>query len=265
MNPVSKNPLIWSLLVSLLLLSPGLWAESRVAQVFPVKDFNEIYVGGDARLEITQGNDEYLRVEADQEVMQRVKVDLDGHKLRLSVKGNGLFGWFGGNSEAHFYLRVKDLRYLDISGAANAQLGDLKTKSFSLNASGAANVDMTGLFAENLDFDLSGASNGHLNRVEVTTQNYDLSGASNLDIKAPSKAMSVGVDASGASNFRGQLLSTAKAKLGASGASHIAMAVSEQLDAEATGASSIDYWGSPKPNTKSSGASSVNGHSDSKN
>lgn len=205
--------------LSLALLAPWSLADSRVAQEYPVKDFNEVYVGGDAHLEITQGNDEYLRVEASADVMKRVKVDLDGKKLRLSVKGDGLFSWFGGgNDEVHVVLRVKDLRYLDISGAANAHIGDLKTAKFGLDASGASNVELIGLDADSLDFDFSGASNGHLNRINVANQNYDLSGASNLDIKAPSRAKFVDLDASGASNFRGQLLTTAKAKAEASGA-----------------------------------------------
>jgi len=256
-----KQSLATSLASTLLFLTLASWAEDRVAQVYPVKDFNEIYAGGDASLEILQGDDEYLRVEAAPEVMKRVKVDLDGHKLHLSVKSKGLFSWFGDTGgKVHVYLRLKDLRYLDISGAASAQVGDLKTRRFSINASGASNFELVGLNADSLDFDLSGASNGRLNRVDVANQNYDLSGASNLEIKVPGKADFVAVDASGASNFRGQLLTTAKAKVDASGASHAALTVIEELDAEAAGASGIDYWGAPKATTRASGASGVNAH-----
>lgn len=243
------------------LVAPVALAE-MVAKTYPVKDFTEFVSGGNTAVEISQDGTEYLRVEADAEVMKRVKVDQSGKRVSVWVKSDGnFFNWFGhSNDPVRIVLRVKQLEYLEISGGARATVGDLQGEKFQLNVSGAGNVNFAELNAKLLRMELSGAANVRINSVNSQEQDYDLSGASNAEIKSASNTQELDVGASGASNFRAKNLTAKQARLGASGASHIEATVTETLDANASGASSVDYYGSPKAKTDASGASHVNAH-----
>lgn len=243
------------------LLAPATLAET-IAKVYPVKDFTEFVSGGNTSIEISQGDTEYLRVEADAEVMKRIKVDQTGKRVSIWAKSSGGFlNWFGHNNDpVHVVLRVRQLEYLEMSGGARAKLGDLQGEKFQLNVSGAGDVNFAALNAKLLKVELSGAANVRIDNVNSQRQNFDLSGASDIEIKSASNTQELNVGASGASNFRARKLTSKHAKLGASGASHIEAAVTETLDANASGASSVDYYGNPKTKTDASGASHVNAH-----
>lgn len=233
-----------------------------IAKTYPVKDFTEFVSGGNTTVEISQEGTEYLRVEADAEVMKRVKVDQSGKRVSVWVKNDGkFFNWFGhSNDPVRIVLRVKQLKYLEISGGSRATVGDLQGEKFQLNVSGTGNVNFAALNAQLLKVELSGAANVRLDSVNSQAQEFDLSGASNIEIQSASNSQELDVSASGASNFRGKKLTAKKADLGASGASHIEAAVTEILTAGASGASSVDYYGNPKAKTNASGASHVNAH-----
>jgi len=243
------------------LVAPVAWAET-IAKTYPVKDFTEFVSGGSTSVEISQDGTEYLRVEADAEVMKRVKVDQSGERVSVWIKSDGnFFNWFGNNNDpVRVIVRVKQLEYLELSGGAHAKLGDLQGEKFQLNASGAGNANFATLNATLLKMELSGAANVHINSVNSQEQDFGLSGASNVEIKSASNTQALKVSASGASNFRAKNLTAKQAHLEASGASHVEASVTETLDANASGASSVDYYGNPKARTDASGASHVNAH-----
>lgn len=253
-----------SLLGLCLVLAAPLVLAETVAKTYPVKNFSEFVSGGNTSIEITQGGTESLLVEADAEVMQRIKVDQTGERVSVWVKSEGGFlNWFGhGNEPVRVVLRVKSLRYLEVSGGARATVGDLQGDEFRLSVSGAGNVDFAALNVTHLKVDLSGAANARVESLNSQAQKFDLSGASNVDVKAASNTLELWVDASGASNFRAKSLTAKKADLGASGASHVEATVTESLNANASGASSVDYYGNPKATTEATGASHVNAHAD---
>lgn len=232
-----------------------------VAKTYPVKDFSEFVSGGNTSVEIIQDGTEYLRVEADEEVMKRIKVDQTGKRVSVWAKGEGgFFNWFNNsNDQVRVVLRVKKLEYLEISGGARANVSDLQGDKFRLTVSGAGNVDLAALNAGDLNANLSGAANVKFQSLNSKNQKFDLSGASTIDIRAEGNTESLSVIASGASSFHGKKLTAKTAELNASGASHIEAAVTDQLDAEASGASSINYRGEPKLKTSSTGASHISG------
>ncbi|MCE3253769.1 MAG: hypothetical protein K0Q67_2789 [Cellvibrio sp.] len=233
-----------------------------VAKTYPVKNFTEFVSGGNTAVEISQDGTEYLRVEADAEVMNRVKVDQSGDRVSVWVKSDSnFFNWFGNsNDPVRITLRVKQLEYLEISGGARAQVGDFQGEKFQVNVSGAGNVNFARLNAVLLKMELSGAANVRIDSVNSQEQDFDLSGASNIEIKAASNTQKLDAGASGASNVRAKNLTAKQANLEASGASHIEASVTEMLHANASGASSVEYYGNPKARTDASGASHVNAH-----
>lgn len=106
----------------------------------------------------------------------------------------------------------------------------------SLEASGAAHINLSGVKNDKLRIDTSGASK------------INLSG----------ETAKLEIEVSGASGIEAENLKADKANVDASGASHVSVFAATELLAEASGASSVTYSGSPKSVRKNtSGVSSI--------
>ncbi len=237
-------------------------ADDVIAKAYDIKDVSELVVSGGGRVQITQGDTESLRVEAAREVMERVKVDLSGDKLSLSVRhSSGGFSFFDlfkhRDDDVLYVLQLKKLHYVGLSGASRATFGNWVGGDMKLNVSGAGAANFTNLRVNDLFIELTGASNSRVEMLTARKLTFELSGAANMDVKAASQTQFLKVGASGASNFRGKLLKAAQADVDASGASNIDLQATEVLKADASGASNIRYLGQPKLDSSASGASHI--------
>lgn len=154
---------------------------------------------------------------------QSVEIETDDNLLELTktyVKNDTLYIERKGNIWTSSPLRIRII------------VAELK----GLNLSGASKADVKNVRADKFELDLNGASKINI-QGEAATFIADMSGASNLD----------------AENFQ-----TSKTVIEASGASKASIFVTDNLNADASGASKIYYSGNPKTvREDESGASKV--------
>lgn len=106
------------------------------------------------------------------------------------------------------------------------------------------------------DFNISGAAQVRVANLKAGDVKANLSGASQL--WANGTAQSVNADVSGASRLNGRDLQASKVDVNASGASQADVYASADLEAEASGASRVSYYGNPQNiSPKASGASKI--------
>jgi hypothetical protein len=104
--------------------------------------------------------------------------------------------------------------------------------------------------------EISGAAKVVANNIKTDSFNLDISGAAKVDLTGEAKNLII--DASGASKIDAENLKVANARVNVSGASRITVNATEEVRAEASGASKINYVGEPKNVIKeTSGASKV--------
>lgn len=247
-----------------LLLPAGAFAEPLLANIYPIDNVRELSVGGGASVEIRQGTSESLRAQGTKEALEHVSVDLRGGRLSLTVKDmrSGFFNFFGKSSAPiTFIVEVKDLTKVELAGAAKGKIDALQGERLTIHLSGASNADIGQLQVSNLELDLSGA--GRVTVGEVTGQRLNVkgSGASRIDI-TQGTVTDVRVDVSGASKYFAPSLSSNTAWANASGASHIELRTSDSLEAHASGASHITYIGNPRTQHHASGASRISSRND---
>jgi hypothetical protein len=102
----------------------------------------------------------------------------------------------------------------------------------------------------------SGASNVTIAGISNPAFSIDASGAAAIEVKGTAEELIAEV--TGASKLNADGLSATKAHIDASGASKVLLQVSEQLEVDSTGASSVIYSGDPTHiRKKTSGAASV--------
>lgn len=183
-------------------------------------DFDSVELAGTFRGTIVQG-DEYRVV---------VRVD-DNLKDKLDIEQRGNMVHFGldeavaaANAILEVDIVMPELAMLETSGASSANVSGFTTDArLNMEASGASRIEGT-LTIGDLNAVASGAS-----RIELAGSGGNLT-----------------ADASGGSRIDLSQFTTADASVNSSGGSSIVVNTSGRLDAEATGASTVRYVGSPE-------------------
>lgn len=221
-----KQLLLMSLMFVCLITSFGQNEKSLVVDgnvaVRSVKNFTGIEVSGAIDLFISQGNEEAVAVSASSDDMRdRIKTELSNGILRIYFDSKGIYwrGWSYNKMKA--YVTYKVLDKLEASGASNVKTADpIKQKELKMEMSGAS--------------DFSG-------EVVVGKLTLAASGASNIKISGT--AENAIIEAHGACNIKGYDLKTDMCKVDASGASNVRIFVNKELNAHASGGSSVYYKG----------------------
>lgn len=206
------------------------------AQVRDAKNFHAINLSSAFDVYLSQGNEEGVAVSAaDPKDRDRITVDVKNGVLSIGLE-SGTWKWKG-NKQLKAYISFKTLD--------------------KLNASGACDIIVKGtITGDNLQVHMSGASDLKEARIDVKKLAVDISGAS--DIRLSGTANQVDIEASGASEFKGDDLVSDICNARASGASDIRITVTKELSASASGASDIKYRGGGMiKEIKTSGASGI--------
>lgn len=201
-------------------------------QDYQVSGFDKLVFSGIGNIIITQGETESLRVEAESNVIERLEISSGGKKLKIGFKNN--FFNIIPTKPINFYLSVKDLREISISGVGSIKCDGLTTDDLAIDSSGAGSIDMN-LTTTVLEVSLSGA--GKVNMAGQTqSQSIDISGAGSYDAKGfASKDCEVSI----------------------SGLGRAVVNASDTLDVNMSGLGSVEYVGSPAVSQEISGGGSV--------
>ncbi len=195
-----------------------------------VGTFTGIKVSGGFDVELKQGNQQSLKLEVEENLMDQVKTEVKNGVLHIYTTGS-----INAQKGMRAFVTVKQLDQLAISGGVNVKgLSTFKTSEFKMDLSGGSNVTLA-LDVNKLDADMSGAS-----KVSLT-----------------GRANDVKMDMSGASNVDAQKLTAKNVYIDASGASKIKVTANDKLDINASGASHILYAGKPSITTNTSAASRI--------
>ncbi len=212
------------------------------AEVRTVSGFTGIEVSGAIDLYISQGSSEAVAISANtEEIRARIKTEVRSGTLHVYFDGKGLNWKVWGNNKMKAYVTYKTLLKLEASGACNVKATDpIKQAELKMEMSGAS--------------DFSG-------ELAISLLKLSASGASNVSMFGT--VANAIVDASGACNIKAYDLQTDMCKIDASGASNVRITVNKELNATASGGSTIFYKGTGLiRDISSSGGASVKRRTD---
>lgn len=204
---------------------------AQVKQERDVSGFTKIKVGSSIHLSVTMGESESLVVEAEKDVLSKLKSEIKNGELHLFMEG----------SEKN----SKEIKAL------------VTLKSITgLSATGASEVNFTSkVICDKMEIDANGAS--HI-AIELTAKEINLGshGASSIKINGSTILLTATVD--GASSLKAMDLKAESVEIKASGAASASVNASIKLTGAASGASTIRYSGDPKDkNVTVSGSSTI--------
>ncbi len=200
-----------------------------------VSGFNAVNVEYPAKVLITQGKTESVKIEADDNLLPNIQTQVKNGTLEISYKKTN--DWHVNPTKpVVITITVKDLTHVKFSTAGELTIDGSKTESLDLSLSGAGNLKLNNIAVHSLSVNLSGA--GSMN-ASGTTDDLDL-------------------NISGFGEFRGADLHGKTANVNISGAGSATVWVDDELDAEISGAGSINYYGSPDVTKHINGIGLVN-------
>lgn len=207
------------------------------AEARNIGSFTAVSISGGVDLYLSQGNEDAVAVSANEiKYRNRIKTSVENNVLKIWYDGDGL-NFKSGGKKMIAYVSFKSINKLSASGASDVYInGLIKGDELTIHLSGAS--------------DLKG-------RVQLNKLSINQSGASDATISGKTSIFEV--EAAGASDLKGYDLETESCHAKASGASDIKITVNKELNASASGASSINYKGAGVvKELRSSGASGIN-------
>jgi hypothetical protein len=203
-----------------------------VRETRDVRDFDEINLGGSGEVHITQTGEESLAIEADDNVLPVLTTEVHGRRLELGTRRGININL---HRSPHYYITVKSLRGLIISGSGKLDVTALTTDTLAISISGSGKVDVTALAAEALDVSISGSGS----------------------IALAGQAARLNLHISGAGSYDAPDLASGTARVHISGSGSANLTVADTLDLGISGSGSVRYGGQPTITKSISGSGSI--------
>lgn len=201
-------------------------------QTHPVSSVSGLIFEGVGIVHLQQGGFEQLRVRAEEQVHERLRIEMQGGNLMIGFQP----GTSVQNSSAiEFFLTVSDLSRIEMSGVGSIQANSLSAGDLTLIKHGLGDIELLGLNA---------------NRVDVTKSGL---GAVRLAGQATRQFLSL----EGMGDYNATGLQTQEAYLTLRDSSSARVQVSDRLDAAIHGSGSVYYYGNPAITRTGSGSGSV--------
>lgn len=162
-----------------------------------VGNFSKIEVGGAVEVEVKVGSSPSLKIEAESNILPLYKTTVQGDTLKVYHEGN-----ISSSKTVRIWLTVPSLKGVNVSGASEMTIANLRGSQFGAQLSGASQLTAVGA-VDALRLSASGASQLNLLKLTAKSATVDASGASQIDLSVSGKLSG---DASGASEiaYRGK-------------------------------------------------------------
>lgn len=179
------------------------------SEVRDLSGFKSIDVGGVFHVEITAQKDFAVEVEADDNLLQFIRTEVRNGSLHIETEKR-----LSTSNPIRVRIYAPDIDNLDVSGAANVAIKDLKNTGLTIDSSGASKIKVAGETGK-LTIDVSGATEVNASNLKTENANVEASGASAIDVNVSGELTA---DASGASkiNYSGSPRNVQKKTSGAS-------------------------------------------------
>lgn len=188
-----------------------------------IKGFTKVAVATGINATIKIGDKENVEIEADDNLMELVVVEVNGDELNIYMKEN-----YHNAKKLNAYITATSLEAVKTSSAGRIVVEDnVEVETFSGNASSGGNIRLNGLSATNISFETSSA--GNINVEAGTTTD-----------------LNIGVSSGGVINAFD--LETQNCEARASSGGNARINVVKSLKAEASSGGNIRFKGNPTMN-----------------
>lgn len=199
--------------------------------------FTEISLNVSAKLYLTQGDNQSVRIEAKSSTLDDIITEVKGRRLIIRFPNKSIFKRNYNPGKIEIYITVPEIGALGVSGSGDIVVEDLKARILEMAVSGSGNIDI-----EKLDSKKVKAS---------------ISGSGNISIGKGGVADELGVSISGSGNFNGKGFEADEVTAHTSGSGNCSVKSNGSVTARVAGSGNIYYGGNPSIDTSVAGSGKV--------
>lgn len=197
-----------------------------------VQGFTGVKLTGVGELNITQGGRESLTIEADDNILPKIKSNVEGETLVIGVE-RGVS--VSPTVTIRYTLVAKELTDLELSGSGKINTAAIRSQNFSVRLPGSGEIRLDDLTADALTAEISGSGR----------------------ISVPGNVVSQKVHISGSGDYDGGNLKSRSADISVSGSGDSTVWVQDDLSAHISGSGKVEYYGNPRVSQHISGSGKV--------
>lgn len=188
-----------------------------------VDDFSELTFGTSGVLYLSQGSENKVVVDADEDVLDKIDFDQRGDRLVIRNRNNRGWNRGWGRNELKVYVTMRDISAITLSGS-----GPIYSE--------------TRLKTDDLEVELSGSGSMEL-EVESRDLEIGISGSGSIEIEGSGEDVYAKISGSGKIKADDLEVKSLDARI--SGSGNIYMTVEDEIEASISGSGNVYYKGNP--------------------
>jgi hypothetical protein len=244
------------------------------AEVLSVEalEFSGVQLLGSNKLQITQGEDNILKIRGDSENLSQQPFVVEGNTLRLgkTPAGNAV-------SDVKFKLTttgvseillkgsgdifVKPLAVADllvaVEGSGTIRMFDVTAQGLEMRVSGSGALEAVNIQAQDARLHLKGSGDIQLGSLEADSIKTHVTGSGDVVVQRGGSADHVAIGMMGSGDVEMKNVSAKTAKVTIMGSGDAQIGVTESLEAEIMGSGDLVYYGKPKASTTVVGSGDI--------
>ena len=163
-----------------------------------VGGFDEVELRGVGNLFIEQTGSESLSVEAEEEVLPKIRTEVENRRLTIGPEPNSIINT---TKPINYRLTVKDLNALEVYGSGDVEAEGIDTDELAVHISGTGEVEISGN-TDSQEVDLLGSGEYKAEDLESKEAKIDVSGSGSAMVNV-SDQLDAEVSGSGAVEYIG--------------------------------------------------------------
>jgi hypothetical protein len=163
-----------------------------------VRGFDEVELEGIGNLSIRQTGSESLTVEAEEDVLPKIRTEVENGRLVIGPEPNTSIQT---TEPINYVLTVKDLHALKLSGSGDVEAEGINTNKLGINISGSGAVEVSGR-TDSQEIDISGSGAYRADDLESKEAKIDVSGSGFATVNV-SEALDAKVSGAGSVEYVG--------------------------------------------------------------
>ncbi|RSK43246.1 PspC domain-containing protein [Hymenobacter perfusus] len=192
-------------------------------QTFEETDFDQVSIVGGYRAIIRQGSTYTVRAAGNGRALRDLKVTRDGKELTISPRNRDLFDSRSGDQDdVLLIIETPELNNLELVGGTHAEVSGFNSGDLSVTQAGGSQL-----------------------KLKANLQKLRLELAGGCQAALQGEAEQLTIEGAGACDVAAADFTARRADIEAVGATKVRLRVTEELKAEAIGASVIEYSGKP--------------------
>ncbi len=254
-----KKHTIYSFTGLLVIFFMAAQVQAAVTKTVEVSSFHAIKSGSSIDIYLFQGNEEKVKLEADEDIIDKIIVEVENGVLRIDLKS----GSYRNIKVLNAYVTLKQLDQLKVSGSGDVYCKtsisgdeldvnitgsgdvalDLKMEAVACEIRGSGDVDLKGV-SKILNIGIMGSGDVEAEDLNLSECIVNMHGSGDVELQGTTAYLQIQGNSSGDVDAFGLKALTADIQLNGSGDSKVY--ATDKLTVRLRGSGDLAYKGSPK-------------------